>query len=116
MCREQLKTIRAEKIDLEFENFQLKSELSSYEISYTNEVIGTVAKSAPTSRRTSPMGSTDIDGPLGNPVGRDQSFQLMTTMHKCLAEKTREVAQLKNLMEVQITQYLFINYNTVEAS
>ena len=109
MCREQLKTIRAEKIDLEFENFQLKSELSGFENSYTNEYVGTVAKSAPTSRRTSPMGSTEIDGTLGNPVSRDQSFQLMTTMHKCLSEKTREIAQLKNLIEVQIT-YIMLRY------
>ena len=101
-CREQLKAKRAEIIDLQLENLQLKSDLEAIEMQSSNESVQNVVQSAPTSRRTSPVGSGNLEGQTGlNSSGRsDKSFELMHTMHKCIEEKSREIHQLKNLLEV----------------
>jgi regulator of replication initiation timing len=101
-CREQLKVKRAENIELELENLQLKTDLETFEMQGSNDSLHNVVQSAPTSRRTSPIGSGNIEGQSG-PGRTDKSFQLMHTMHKCIEEKSREISQLKNLLEVIFT-------------
>jgi hypothetical protein len=90
--------MRVEKIDLEFENYQLKTEFGPFAPS--THSLENMVQSAPTSLRTSPLGSMDVTD--SNTEGRvvNKSYQLMNTMHKCLNEKSREISQLKNLIEV----------------
>lgn len=110
LCREHLKTKRSEIINLELENFELRTELETFELEKDSGLNGgdggTVAKSAPLSRRTSPVGSTEttrhsLNGKVDN---NNKPFQLMQSMHKCIEDKSREVEQLKNMLEVSLPQ------------
>ena len=117
-CSERLKVNRAEMINLELENFQLKNDLDCFLEAIETEpdsgqasgkASGKVsARSAPLSRRTSPLGYGPTEARPKSTSDGHKSFHLMQTMSHCIEEKTREISQLKNMLQVFEVGTIFV--------
>ena len=117
-CSERLKVNRAEMINLELENFQLKNDLDCFlEAIETEPDSGQAsgkasgkasARSAPLSRRTSPLGYGPTETRANSTSDGHKSFHLMQTMSHCIEEKTREISQLKNMLQVFEVGSIFV--------
>jgi len=99
--REKLKSNRAENINLQLENYQLRSELGFHETE-TDSGQGSISsvRSAPISQRTSPLGSDPIETRPNPNLDERKPLHLIQTMSLCIDEKDREIAQLKNMLQV----------------
>lgn len=104
-CRDQLKLIRAEKINLELEMMSIRP-MSDGGV-FTDEDLLDSSHSEPVTRRSSPMiesgqkrASTHaVDGREGN------SYALLRTMHEHMEEKQKEIDDLKKTIQVKTGFY-----------